>query len=80
MTHPEFQEAFRIANSEEDLTNVDDSHLFGFGLPDFQPTSTTLKAVAKIIRWQAHQFNGEWNSKMLEEVRRFGKKRFLIVG
>ena len=80
MTKAEFNRAFAIAQSDADLSNVDDEHLFGFGLPDFKKVVTTLRAVAKTIRWQAGQFNGEWNNEALQEIREFGRKRFEVIG
>jgi len=53
--------------------------LYGFGLPHFKPVHTTIEAVAKVIRWQARQFNGQWDHPALDEVARIGRKKFLIV-
>lgn len=81
MTTKEFQAAFAIANTPAiDLTDVDNSNHFGFGLRSFVPVHTTLRAVAKTIRWQAQQFDGEWEAKALDEVAKMGKKNFLILG
>lgn len=81
MTHKQFQASFAIAsNSAIDLTEVDNTNHFGFGLRDFVPVHTTLRAVAKTIRWQAQQFNGEWEAAALDEVAKMGKKNFLILG
>jgi hypothetical protein len=80
MTLVQFQKAFAIANDVSiDLSNVDDSSLFGCGLPRFKPVHTTLEAVAKMIRWQAMQFNGQWNAEALNEVAEVGRKNFLIL-
>lgn len=79
MTLAQFQKAFAIANSNVDLSNVDDSILFGYGLPTFKPVHTTLEAVAKTIRWQALQFNGQWNAEALNEVAELGRKNFLVL-
>ena len=76
----QFQKAFAIANDASiDLSNVDDSILFGCGLLQFEPVYTTLEAVAKLIRWQAMQFNGEWNAEALNEVTTIGRKKFMIL-
>lgn len=81
MTFQEFQSAFSIAkNFNLDLINVDDSILYGYGLPEFKPVHTTLEAVAKTIRWQALQFNGQWDAHELNEVARLGRKNFLVLG
>ena len=80
MTLVQFQKAFAIANDASiDLSNVDDTILFGCGLPRFKPVHTTLEAVAKLIRWQAMQFNGQWNAEALNEVAEVGRKNFLIL-
>ena len=81
MTTKEFQVSFAIANdSAIDLTDVDNTNHFGFGLRDFAPVHTTLRAVAKTIRWQALQLNGEWEAAALDEVAKLGKKKFIILG
>ena len=81
MTLTQFQCAFAIAKDiDRDLSNVDDSILFGCGLRSFAPVHTTLEAVAKLIRWQALQFNGEWDAEALNEVAMIGKKNFLVLG
>lgn len=81
MTLTQFQCAFAIAKDfNRDLSNVDDSILFGCGLRSFEPVHTTLEAVAKLIRWQALQFNGEWDAEALNEVAMIGRKNFLVLG
>ena len=81
MTLAQFQSAFAIAKDfNRDLSNVDDSMLYGYGLADFKPVHTTLEAVAKTIRWQALQFNGEWNAEALNEVAELGRRNFLVLG
>jgi len=81
MTLNQFQEAFKIAKDfDRDLSNVDDSILYGCGLSSFKPVYTTLEAVAKLIRWQALQFNGQWDAQELDEVARLGRKNFLVLG
>lgn len=80
MTKNELTKAFEIASSNEDLSLIDDSNLCGFGLKSFTPVHTTLKAVAKIIRWQALRLNGTWDAEALQEVCFFAKSKFLIIG
>lgn len=79
MTKDEFKAAVQIAQSNKNLDNVDDSHLFGFGLREFKPTATTLDAVAKTIRWQAAQWDGGWDMEALNEVLTFGRKKFMVI-
>jgi len=80
MTLTQFQEAFTIAKSTKSLTDVDDSNLYGFGLDDFKPVHTTIDAVAKTIRWQALQFDGNWNAELLDEVAKCGRRNFIVLG
>ena len=81
MSLKEFQYAFAIAKDfNRDLSNVDDSMLYGYGLPSFKPVYTTLEAVAKTIRWQALQMNGEWDAAALNEVAELGRRNFIILG
>jgi len=81
MTKNQFQTAFAIAKDFNiDLSEVDDSTHFGFGLREFVPVHTTLEAVAKTIRWQALQFNGQWNAEALDEVAQCGRKNFIVLG
>lgn len=80
MTKKQAEAAFKIANSNADLSQVDDSTLFGCGLSEFKPTYTTLEAVAKMMRWQAQKFNGNWDMEALHELTVIGRKKFLILG
>jgi hypothetical protein len=81
MTKQELQSAFTIANdSSVDLSEVDNSNHDGFGLREFKPVHTTLRAVAKTIRWQAQQLNGDWDAKALDEVASYGRRVFQIFG
>lgn len=79
MNKAEFKRAFAVASSDQNLTNVDMGHLFGFGLRDFQPVSTTVEAVARMMRWQAHQMNGGWDEQALDEIRVAGRTRFIVI-
>jgi hypothetical protein len=80
MTLTQFQKACAAAkNPNLDLSATDDTMLFGYGLPSFRQTHTTLAAVAKILRWDALQFNGEWDAEALNQIGEIGRKKFLIV-
>ena len=81
MTKNEFASAFKIAKDFSiDLTNVDNSHIFGYGLPHFVPVHCTLEQVAKEIRWSALQFDGQWNGDALNEVANLGRRNFIVLG
>jgi len=79
MNTPEYKAAFTLARSSADLSKVTTDHLFGYGLKDFEPTATTLEAVAAVMRWQALRFNGSWDNEELDSIRQLGKKRFIII-
>jgi hypothetical protein len=80
MTLAQFRKAFAIADDKSiDLSNVDDNTLFGFGLASFKPVPTTLSAVAKVIRHQALQFNGQWDAEALVELTPLARRKFIIL-
>ena len=79
MDAKEFKMAFALAKSNADFSNVNIDHLSGYGLKDFQPVTTTLEAVAKIMRWQALHFNGSWDMEELDGIKYVGKKKFEII-
>lgn len=80
MTLHQFQRACAAAkNPTLDLSATDITMLVGYGRPSFRQTHTTLAAVAKIIRWDALQLDGEWDAEALEEICKVGRKKFLIV-
>ena len=76
----EFRKAVLIAKTKKvDLSMVNDDALFGFGLSTFDPTHTTLAAVAKTIRWQAGPFAGGWDEEAISEVGKAGRRNFIII-
>jgi hypothetical protein len=78
MTTKEFNEVVRIASRESDMPeNID--CFWKFGLPEFKPVYVTLRQVAALIRYQAVQFNGEFDQEALQEVKDHGKRKFLII-
>jgi len=79
MNKKEFCEAVAIAKSDADLTKEDTNMFLGFGLVDFEPVTVTLKQVAHLIRWQAQYMNGQWDEYALNEVRTYGRRRFVII-
>jgi len=81
MTKSEFQTAFAIAaDSQIDLSSVDDEILYGCGLPDFEPVVATYEAVAKMIRWQAHCIDGSWDQEELTSLRNCFRRRVTVCG
>jgi len=79
MNANEFKAAFAIATSNKDLTDVSFDHLYGYGLKDFEPVSTTLDAIAKVMRWQALYMNGTWDQEELDTIRIVGRKKFIVT-
>jgi hypothetical protein len=79
MTKDEAQAAWEIAESNTDLSGVEDDHLHGFGLPGFAPVHTTLEAVALLLRWQGKRFDGSWDMDAVNEVFNCGRYRFIIL-
>jgi hypothetical protein len=80
MTTIQFKTALRMAvDNSVDLSTEELNHFDGFGLQDFRPVYCTIQQIARLIRWQAIQFNGEVNQETLTEVARFGKKRFMVM-
>lgn len=81
MNVQQLQQAMQLASQKEGVGNFDGLEIFsGFGLKDFTPVHCTLMQVAKLLVWQALQFNGEWNAEELDQVAHYGRKRFLIIG
>lgn len=79
MTKDEFAQAFKIAKSDKDLSKVDDSTLWGCGLPGFKPVHVTLDQVARFIRWQSFTFAGTVDAKELDECAHIARRNFLCV-
>ncbi len=79
MTTQQFQAAVALAASDADLSHADDSVLFGFGLPNFKPVVATLQAIARTIRWQALQLNGQFDSEALNECHQLFRHRVTVV-
>lgn len=81
MKKDQLQRAVEIATSDEDLsTEMEQIDIFsGFGLPDFEPVTVTVKQLAALVRWQCSQFNGGIDAQALNEIAELGKKRFQVV-
>jgi hypothetical protein len=76
----QFRAAFELADSDAEL-NGDLTPTFGFGLPDFQPVTVRLEDVAELIRWQGKSIYGspKWDMEAVDEVRRHGRRKFIVV-
>lgn len=80
MTKQQFDAALKLAQSNKDLTGVDDSILDGCGLPNFQPVTITLGTAAKFLRWHVITLTGGVDSLALNEMRSISRKRWLVCG
>lgn len=81
MTTKQFAEAVKLAEKNpQSLQNEDDSVLHGCALSTFDPVHTTIPTVAKLVHYQAMQFNGRWDMQELDNMAQIAKKKFLIVG
>jgi hypothetical protein len=81
MTTKQFAQAVKLAEQNADsLCDIDNANLFGCALPSFQKVHTTIPAVAKLVHYQAMQFNGKWSAEELDNMARIAKKKFLIIG
>lgn len=80
MTKAQFARAFKIAESDIDLSDIDDSILHGCALHTFKPVSTTIEVVAKMIRWQARYLDGKgWDQNELQELQHCFKKNVFLL-
>lgn len=80
MKKAEFDKAWEIAKNEEIYLDYESLESFdGYGLSGFEPVYVTIKQIARLIRWQCQYINGGWNYKELNEIGRFGKRRFMIL-
>lgn len=82
MTRDELKQALVLSRQRTGIdfakTNI---HIFeGFELRDFEPINVTLTDVADLIRWQALQFDGEFDSEELHMIATEGKRKFLVIG
>lgn len=77
MNKAEFNSAFQLAkNGGGSFDNID---LFdGFGLKGFRPVCCTLAAMAGLIKWQALQFDGHWDSSAVDEIWE-ARRKFIIA-
>lgn len=66
----ELKACLALAQSGLEL-QADDSVLYGFGLPDFQPVFVTMAVVAKCIRWQCNQWDGGFDWEQYQKDRPF---------
>lgn len=70
----DMNEAIRIAKSDADLDHLSISAFDGYAMKEFKPIECTIEQVAKLIRYQARYFNGDWDHRAIDEVVMFRHK------
>jgi hypothetical protein len=78
MTRSQITEAMRLAESDADLSSVDDSLLAGCLIKGFKPVYVTIQVVARMLRDHI-QFNGQWDTEMINELVPALRKLVFIV-
>lgn len=81
MKKSEFSAAAALAfDYSKELAHVDDSALFGCGLPGFKPIFVTLEQVAKFIRWQCSFVNAVGHdADGLAECADIAREKFTLI-
>jgi len=80
MTKQEFTAALAIAKSDDDLRPVNIDVFNGYGLTGFKLVYVTIEQIARLIRWQAGRFDGQWDSTEINEIGRLGRRLFRVIG
>lgn len=79
MNTAQFKQACKLAFSGADLP-PDSLEIFdGFGLRDYRTVFVSLGQVARLIRWQCSQLNGDIDNGALAEILACGRKKFQII-
>ena len=79
MTTSDFRKAMEIAKSDEDLSNENLDIFHGYAFADFKQVFCSLRALARLIRWQCIKFDGSIDSEELDTLVRVGKRKFIVV-
>lgn len=80
MKAAEFKTAYEVAVGNEDLSQVEIGHMFGFGRKSFKPVCVTIRQVAALIRCQCQYMNGRWDMEELTDIKNIGRKKFMVIG
>lgn len=79
MTASQLDTALSIARSDRPL-NVADLAIFdGYGLPDFQPVTCTVEALAVLLRGECVCFDSSIDSAALQGIAQRGRHRFTVL-
>jgi hypothetical protein len=82
MTRNQFATCVSLARDySRDLSTVDDSAIFGCGLPGFKPIFVTREQVAKFVRWQCSYIYGAsgFDGESLAECADIARAKFTLV-
>lgn len=82
MTRNQFATCVSLARDySRDLSSVDDSAVFGCGLPNFKPVFVTVDQVAKFVRWQCGYIYGGsgFDPVALAECADIARSKFTLV-
>ena len=71
--------ALGIARSDRPLTVADLAIFDGYGLPDFQPITCTVEALAMLVRWECLCFDGSVDGAALQGIADRGRHRFTVL-
>jgi hypothetical protein len=75
----EFKKAFALAQDVSQHLDADLSIFEGSAYSSFEPVYVTIKSVAALLRYQALQFNGQWDLQAVNDVAAIAKKRFRVL-
>jgi hypothetical protein len=78
MTKSELAETKALAEKNEEI-NEDDQVLYGLYLHTFKPVTTTIRVVAKFMRYHCMQLNGEWDTSELHKFCEFARRRITVI-
>ena len=84
MNAADFKKVFALADSDTDLSNVDDTILDGCALPDFQPVVATVECCAKAMRWHAGLIfrkdgQSKWSDDALTELKNWWRYKVTLA-
>ena len=84
MNKAEFQQVFKLADSDADVSDADDTILDGCALRDFVPVVATVQACAKAMRWHAllifvNPGQSKWSDSALSELRKYWRRKVMLV-
>jgi hypothetical protein len=81
MTKQELSDALFLAwDMSEDLSDADYAPLYGYGLTPFKTAYVTIRAAARMIRWQCIQMNGGLDGQEFDNLAKIFRRKVQIIG